>query len=115
MYSGPGPARFSDSSQTNAIVTFENAGEYVLILKATDDIHSPSFDVVRVKVGATLEASIRREGSSFRLEWTGPEGSYTLESVDEIDGEWKQAATLTATNYVVPEQTTRKFFRVRRD
>jgi hypothetical protein len=114
-YSGPGQVQFSDSSKTNATVTFDAAGEYVLMLKAADDIHTASFDTVRVNVGTVLIANVHRDGPSVRVDWSGPVGSYTVEAATEITGEWKEAATLTATNFVVPEVVARQFYRVRRN
>jgi hypothetical protein len=85
------------------------------MLKAADDIHTPSFDTVRVNVGTALIANVHRDGQSVRVDWSGPVGSYTVEAAAEITGEWKEAATLTATNFVVPEVVARQFYRVRRN
>src|SRR5687767_2707157 len=47
MYSGPGITQFSDATRTNTTVSFDLAGEYVLMLKGADGIHTPSYDTLR--------------------------------------------------------------------
>src|SRR5687767_11841647 len=67
LYSGPGLAQFSDAARTNTTVSFDSAGEYILMLKATDGIHAPSYDTVRVRVSDAFTVSVRTEGTSVRL------------------------------------------------
>jgi hypothetical protein len=115
VYSGPVPAQFSDTARTNTTVTFEATGEYVLMLKATDGIHAPSYDTVRVQVTETFAVSVRREGSSVRLEWPDLGGSYAVESTDDLSKSWGLSVTVPGTEFVVPEPSGQRFFRVRRD
>jgi hypothetical protein len=111
--SGPGAAQWSDASQTNCTVSFDAAGEYVLMLKASDGIHTPSYDTVRVRVTDELSVSIRREGNSVRLMWTGGEGNYTVEATGELGTEWSTIVEVTGTEYLVPVSDGQRFFRVR--
>jgi hypothetical protein len=111
--SGPGAAQWSDASQTNCTVSFDAAGEYVLMLKASDGIHTPSYDTVRVRVTDGLSVSIRREGNSVRLMWTGGEGNYTVEATGELGTEWSTIVEVTGTEYLVPVSDGQRFFRVR--
>jgi len=111
--SGPGAAQWSDASQTNCTVSFDAAGEYVLMLKASDGIHTPSYDTVRVRVTDGLSVSIQREGNSVRLMWTGGEGNYTVEATGELGTEWSTIVEVTGTEYLVPVSDGQRFFRVR--
>jgi hypothetical protein len=118
VYSGPGPAQFSDATRTNTTVTFEAMGEYVLMLKATDGIHAPSYDTVRVRVAETVPeafaVSVRRDGSLVRLDWPDVGGSYAVESTDDLSKSWGLSVPVPGTEFVVPEPSGQRFFRVRR-
>jgi hypothetical protein len=115
VYSGPGSAQFSDAARTNTTMTFEATGDYVLMLKATDGIHAPSYDTVRVQVTDAFAVSARREGSSVRLEWPDLGGSYAVESTDDLSKSWGLSVTVPGTEFVVPEPNGQRFFRVRRE
>jgi hypothetical protein len=115
MYAGPGSATFSDRNQTNTTVTFSAAGEYLLMLKAADGIHTPSNDTVRVQVMDGLHVTIGQLDGSVRMNWNGGAGSYVVESTDDLRSGWQTETTITGSNYVIPETAGQRFFRVRRN
>ena len=115
VYSGPGLAQFSDAARTNTAVSFDSAGEYILMLKATDGIHAPSYDTVRVQVTDAFTVSVRKEGTSVRLDWADSGGSYAIETTDDLSKSWGLSVRVPGTDFVVPEPTGQRFFRVRRD
>jgi hypothetical protein len=115
MYSGPGVAQFSDATRTNTTASFDSAGEYVLMLKGADGIHTPSYDTLSVRVSDGINVSMRRDGDSLRVEWTGGAGNYTVESTDDLRNSWTTRATLTGSEYLVPQSSGQRFFRVRRE
>lgn len=118
VYSGPGEAHWSDASATNSTVVFDAPGEYTLMLKASDGIHTPSYDTVRVLVtdsAGEMRVNVRREGAGVRLEWEGAGGSYSVETTDDLGKAWSIGTVVTGTEFVVPELTGQRFFRVRKD
>lgn len=115
IYSGPGQEMFGDASRTNTTVSLNAAGEYVLILKATDGIHGPSYDTVRVRVVDGISLSVQRDAAALRIAWSGRSGIYTVESTDNPGGEWMTEATVLTNEYSTAEPSAEKFFRVRRN
>jgi hypothetical protein len=115
LYSGPGLAQFSDATRTNMTVSFDANGEYILMLKATDGIHAPSYDTVRVRVSDGFTVSVRKERTLVRLDWADSGGSYAVETTDDLSKSWGLSVAVPGTDFVVPELTGQRFFRVRRD
>lgn len=115
VYSGPGQALFGNAALTNTTATFNAPGEYVLILKATDGIHAPSYSTVRVQVTDGLVVSIVRSGAALRIQWNGNSGNYTVESKENLDSDWNVETTLMGGEFSFSTPSERKFFRVRRN
>jgi hypothetical protein len=113
LYSGPGAVTIQDRLSTNTTATFEKAGEYILMLKATDDIHTPSYDTIRVHVTDGFTVSVERASNALKLSWTGSPGTYIVESTDGLAHEWIMTEVVTGTEYLVPPQDGQRFFRVR--
>jgi hypothetical protein len=101
--------------QSYTTVSFDAAGEYILMLKATDGIHAPSYDTVRVRVSDAFTVSVRKEGTSVRLDWADSGGSYAIETTDDLSKSWGLSVAVPGTDFLVPELTGQRFFRVRRD
>jgi hypothetical protein len=115
LYSGPGQVQFDDPSLTNAVVSFETPGEYLLMLKAADGIHAPSFDTLRILVTDGISLSVLRESTLLQLEWTGGTGSSSVESTEQLDSEWSVESTVATNRFSVPAVSRQKFFRVRQN
>ena len=115
LYSGPGLAQFSDAARTNTTVSFDATGEYILMLKATDGIHAPSYDTVRVRVSDTFTVNVRKDGTSVRVEWPDGGGNYAVESTDDLSKSWGLSVMVNGNEFIVPQPEGQRFFRVRRD
>ena len=115
VYSGPGSAQFSDAVRTNTTVSFDASGEYILLLKATDGIHAPSYDTVRARVTDAFTVSVRKEGTSVRLNWPDTGGSYALETTDDLSKSWGLSVIVNGNEFIVAQPEGQRFFRVRRD
>lgn len=115
LYSGPGAVTIQDRLSTNTTATFEKSGDYILMLKATDDLHTPSYDTVRVHVTDGFTVSVERDSNALKIAWTGIPGTYIVESTDGLAHEWTTTEVVTGTEYLVPPQDGQRFFRVRRE
>ena len=115
VYSGPGSAQFADTARTITTVSFAAPGAYILMLKVTDGIHAPSYDTVRAQVTDAFTVSVRKEGSSVRLDWPDNGGSYAVESTDDLSRSWGVSVVVDGSGFIVPQPDGQRFFRVRRD
>lgn len=52
LVTAPGTAVFQSAGQAMTNVTFSAVGEYLVVIRVTDTIHAPVYDVVRVQVDA---------------------------------------------------------------
>ena len=115
LHSGPGNPQFADAFRTNTTVSFDTSGDYVLMLKVTDGIHTPAFDTIRLYVTDGISVTVQREGAGLRVQWTGGAGEYIVESTDDLTNSWATIATISGTQHLVPNQNGQRFFRVRRN
>ncbi|MCW1922344.1 hypothetical protein OKA05_07250 [Luteolibacter arcticus] len=119
LYAGPGTVSFGTTGQTTTTAVFTVPGNYTLMLKAADGIHTPAFDAVKVEV--TLPVSVTRDGIDTRIEFPSASGrQYRVERsgnltvwqtvVDQLMG---TGATLQATHAGTPgSPETKQFYRV---
>lgn len=70
--SGPEGMSFGNAAQATTTATFPIPGSYVLLLGASDEIHTPSYDAVTVEV--VLPVTVKREGSDQMIEFPGQTG-----------------------------------------
>ena len=118
VYSGPGQVSFGDAASANTTATFSAPGNYVVMLKAADDVHTPAFDAVQVTVTEVDDdfgvVRVMRTGSEIELAWDGPATNYTVQSSADLE-EWSTLASIAQTRFRVPAAISHQFFRVRRD
>ena len=118
VYSGPGQVSFGNADSANTTATFSTPGNYVVMLKAADDVHTPAFDAVQVTVTEVDDdfgvVRVMRTGSEIELAWDGPATNYTVQSSADLE-EWSTLASIAQTRFRVPAAISHQFFRVRRD
>jgi hypothetical protein len=119
MYSGPGQVTFSDPARTNTSATFSTAGEYILLLKAADEIHTPHYDAVRVTVGTAVPSfgaiRIGRDEGIVTLSWDEAGPLYTVTESARLQGTWTNISNTRGTSFRVTPTNQHRFFRVYRN
>lgn len=114
VYSGPGPVTFGNTNQTNTTATFSATGQYKLMLKAENGIHTPAYDAMEVTVQDAIQMSIQRTGSNVVLSWSGGTAPYQLENSPSFPAtQWLAAATFMTNSVIVAPGSNTMFFRVR--
>ncbi len=114
VYSGPGTVTFGNTNQTNTTATFSAAGQYTLMLKADNGIHTPAYDALVITVQDAIQMSIQRTGSNVVLSWAGGTAPYQLENSPSLPAtQWLAAGTFTTNSATVALGSNAMFFRVR--
>ena len=99
LSTGPGTVTFGNSSQAATMATFSAAGTYVLMLSASDDIHTPAYDAVKIQVSPepppqpeSFPVSVAASGSDQVVSFSSVSGRHyrVLRSVDL--SEWQTLA-----------------------
>ena len=67
----PGTVNFGTASATTTTATFSAQGEYILMFKASDGIHTPAYDAIRIQVGDPVQRRID-------LNWTEPGAQFEV-------------------------------------
>lgn len=115
VYSGPGPAIVNNGSSTNSTVTFNDPGNYIVMLSADDGIHAVSYDAIHVNVASDVLLTIRRGGSGADLSWTGSAPAYVIEySSNLMAPQWSPILTNSAKSATIPFTNQMAFYRVRK-
>jgi hypothetical protein len=114
MYSGPGTARFNDSAQTNATVTFDTPGLYKLMLSADDGVHAVAYAAVTITATQVLRIAVAPLGTGVSLSWSGGSPPYVVERSANISTvSWQPVLTNNTSSGFVPFAGRGMFFRVR--
>jgi hypothetical protein len=69
LYSGPGTVTFANSNQPSTTATFNTPGQYTLLLKADDGIHTPAYDAMVITVQDTIQMTIQSSSSNVLIGW----------------------------------------------
>jgi len=113
LYSGPGTVAFADSAKTNSTATFSAPGTYTLLLSADDGVHAVAYDAVVIRLVTGLRLSVSRIGSDVKLDWTGGNPPFTLESASSLPAtRWDAVMTTAASGTALPVTNAAAFFRV---
>lgn len=118
-YSGPGTVTFGNASQAVTTATFSTPGRYLLMLSATDGVHTPAYDAVVVDVN--IPVNLLSSGRDQIVQFPGVPGQRcrVQRSADLANWQtiWDQTPPNSATVQVnhtgaldVPER--RQFYRV---
>jgi len=114
LYSGPGAATFFRTNQTNATVTFTQVGQYVLLLRAEDSLHTPAYDAVKITVTDPIQIEIRRVGDQVVLHWTGGMPPFELQATPLLPATpWNCLGCFATNTVTLPITGAQMFFRVR--
>ncbi len=114
VYSGPGPVAVGDTNQTNTTAIFNAPGQYTLLLKADNGVHTPSYDAVIIHVHDAIQMNIQRAGSNVALSWVGGTAPFQLESSPSLSAsQWFAAGTFNTNNATVAAGSNTMFFRLR--
>jgi hypothetical protein len=112
LYSGPAQPVFANARATNTSVTFPSAGEYVLRLSANDDVHTPAYDAVRVRVQNGAAITVSRLGGMISLHCAGNPPFQIEHSSSLLPGSWSLAATISTNTWTPPHQDRATFYRL---
>jgi hypothetical protein len=114
VYSGPGAATFGNAGQTNTTATFQAPGQYVLMLSADNNIHTPGFDAAVFTVQDAIQLSLERSGTNITVRWTGGNPPYEVQSSTSIPPvQWTSRGTYSTNFATFPMTSGAMFFRVR--
>lgn len=114
VYSGPGTVTFGNTNQTNTTAAFNLPGQYTIMLKADDGIHTPAYDAVIITVQDAIQMSIQRASSNVVLRWAGGTAPFELQSSPVLPPtQWVSVGTFTTNTATVPHDSNVMFFRVR--
>ncbi len=92
-YSGPGDVSFSAPTSAETSASFSHPGCYVLMLSASDGVHTTAFDAVKVDVRHAVE--IVRDGDDILVRFPSATGlTYRVERGDAMasPGNWIELA-----------------------
>jgi len=105
---------FGNTNQLAVTATFGAPGQYTLMLKADDGIHTPAYDAVVITVRDTIQMNIQRAGSNVVLGWTGGTAPFQLERTGQLPAtQWLAAGTFTTNRVAFRRVSNAMFFRVR--
>lgn len=114
LYSGPGTVSFGNSNAPNTTATFSAPGQYTLVLKADNGIHTPAYDALLVTVQNVIQMNIQRAGTNVLLQWAGGTPPFQLESTWRLPAtQWLSSGIFTTNAALVPRTSNELFFRVR--
>ena len=115
VYSGPGTVTFRNTNQPATTATLNTPGQYTLMLKADDGIHTPAYDAVIITVQDTIQMDIQHAGTNVVLGWTGGTAPFQLERTGQLlpAAQWVAAGTFTTNQVAFPRVSNAMFFRVR--
>ena len=113
LYSGPGAANFSNTSQTNTSVSFTSPGVYTLMLSADDSVHAVAYDAVVITVTNGIGLSLSINGTSANLSWMGGSPPYVVQQADSFPASsWSGITTTSQTSASIPLSVSNRFYRV---
>jgi hypothetical protein len=113
-YSGPGTVTFGNTNQSNTTAMFSAPGQYTLMLKADDGIHSPAYDAAVITVQDTIQMNIQRAGSNIVLGWAGGTAPFQLERTPLLPAtQWVFVGAFSTNTAIIPRTSNAMFFRVR--
>jgi hypothetical protein len=114
LYAGPGTVTFGNTNQLSTTATFSVPGQYTLLLKADDGIHTPAYDAVIITVQDTIQMNIQRAGTNVLLGWLGGTAPFQLERTWSMPTtQWASLGTFTTNTGLIPRLSNAAFFRVR--
>jgi hypothetical protein len=114
VYIGPGTVTFGNTNQPAITATLSAPGQYTLMLKADDGIHTPGYDAVVITVQDTIQMNIQRAGTNIVLGWTGGTAPFQLERTGQLPAtQWLAAGTFMTNRATFPCVSNATFFRVR--
>jgi hypothetical protein len=114
VYSGPGTVTFGTTNQPSTTVSFSAPGQFTLLLKADDGIHTPAYDAVVITVQDTIQMNIQRAGTNVILGWTGGTAPFQLERTGHLPATpWVNEGTFPTNRATFPRVSNAMFFRVR--
>jgi hypothetical protein len=114
LYSGPGPATFSQPTQANTSVTFDTPGVYTLLLSANDGVHAVAYDAMVVTVAPAITLYAIAAGTNLSLSWSGGSPPYVVERSSALEwNSWSATVTTSVQNASVPILPGAAFFRIR--
>jgi hypothetical protein len=109
-----GAVTFGNTNQPATTATFSAPGQYTLMLKADDGVHTPGYDAVVVTVQDTIQMNIQRAGTNIVLGWTGGTALFQLERTGQVPAaQWLAAGTFTTNRATIIAGSNATFFRVR--
>jgi hypothetical protein len=119
--SGPGAVHFAYPTATNTTATFDTPGEYVMVLRADDGIHTPDYSALAVNVEENLpdtpSLTAAEHGREILLTWSGTTGHVIIESSTAglSNPNWQilSVGGMDGNSILLPATQNQQFFRLR--
>jgi hypothetical protein len=117
--SGPGTVQFEDVAATNTTAVFSAPGDYMLVLRADDGIHTPDYSAMWVHavdfpVTPSISATLR--GAEVLLNWSGVIGPVIIETTtaELPERKWETLDVGGASPpFSIPATEKQQFFRLK--
>jgi hypothetical protein len=117
-YNGPGTVTFGNAAQAGTTAQFSAPGTYTLMLRVTDNVHTPVYDAVAV---LNFQPEVLRNGNEATIRFPTATGvTYRVERTDNLTtGPWTTLADVVGTGnsvdvpHVGGFNLGKQFYRVR--
>lgn len=113
LSSGPTQPIFANPQSPNTTVILPVPGEYLLMLTASDGLHAPACDLVRVLVQSGPSLTVLHERGQVSLRFSGQPPFHLEQTTTLLPTSWTPIAEITTISWIPPLGGVSAFYRLR--